>query len=71
MSLKRLKHLARENELQLTFIDDKIILSGGERIVTYWPDSRRKTAYADKAKQGVRRATPEQMIAMCLRKFDN
>jgi hypothetical protein len=70
MSIQKLKKLAREAELQLTFINDRIIVSGGKRIVTYWPESRRRTAYADQANQGVRHATPEQIIAMALRSHD-
>lgn len=61
-----LKNLAREAELDVTFIEDRVIVSGGRRIVTYWPESKARTAYADKAKKGVKHATALQIINMAL-----
>ena len=64
--VKKLKHLAREAELDLTFIEDRVIVSGGRRIVTYWPESKRRTAYADKAEKGIKHATAQQIINLAL-----
>lgn len=64
--ITKLKHLSRENELDMTFIDDRIVISGGRRIVTYWPESKARTAYADKAKKGIKHATAAQIIQLAL-----
>lgn len=64
--VEKLKHLAREAELDLTFIEDRVIVSGGRRVVNYWPESKARTAYADKAKKGIKHATAAQIINMAL-----
>jgi len=69
--VKKLKVLAREAELDLTFIQDHIIVSGGARIVTYWPNSKRRTAYAVGANNGMRHVTAKQIIQMALRDSDD
>ena len=63
--IKRLKVLAREAALRLVEQPDgRIILLDGEQMVTWWPHSRRCTAYADKAPHGIRFASPETVILM-------
>ena len=39
-------------------------IEGGERVVDYWPMSKRKTAFVVGSQDSTPRATPQQAIAM-------
>lgn len=63
--IKEIKRLARDAELDLIeHQDGRIVILGGIQMVTWWPYSKRMTAYADKAPRGVRFAMPKTVIAM-------
>lgn len=65
--LKKLRREAREAELQLIERDEPSglhITIIGERVVHWWPDSRRRTAYLEGAKMGQPHATVQSVIRM-------
>ncbi len=63
--IKQLKKLAGEAELEVvTRPEGHLMVIGGKVNVTWWPDSKRMTAYAEGATKGRRYATPKQVIAM-------
>jgi hypothetical protein len=58
-----LKRLAREAELNVIEHDDgRITVLGGLAMVSWWPHSRRMSAYVDRAPNGVRHATAKMVI---------
>lgn len=66
--LKQLKKLAGEQEFEvIEFPDGKIDVIGGLRKVSWWPTSRRMTAYIEGAPRGQRFTTPRQVIEMALK----
>lgn len=63
--IKQLKKLAREAELEvIERPEGHVMVIGGRVNVTWWPESRRMTAYAEGATKGRSYATPKQVIAM-------
>lgn len=65
--IKQLKHLAREHELNVIVQPEgHVTVVGGIHPVTWWPDSKRMTAYAEGAKRGVRYASARKVIQMAL-----
>lgn len=64
--IKKLKRLAGEAELDVIERGDEIRIIGGKHVVTWWPLSRRMTAYVQGAARGQHYATPKQVIALAL-----
>lgn len=63
--IKMLKKLAGEQELEvIERPNSTFMVIGGKVNVTWWPDSKRKTAYAEKAPKGRTYATAKVVIAM-------
>ena len=66
--LKRLKELAREEELEvIEYPDGRVLVIGGIVNVHWWPDSKRGTAYAEGAPRGYRYATAKNVINLAVR----
>lgn len=67
MSLKQLKKMAREAELEvIEYADGRVLVVGGLVNVHYWPKSKGQTMYAEGAPKGHKYATPKQVISMAL-----
>lgn len=67
MSLKTLKKLAREAEFQLI---ERMEPGGlkvtviGDRVVHWWPDSRRRTAYVEGSSRGENNADAQRIVEL-------
>ncbi|QIM51594.1 hypothetical protein [Hydrogenophaga crocea] len=67
MSLKQLKKLTREAEFQLI---ERMEPGGlkvtviGDRVVHWWPESRRQTAYVEGSSHGENRADAHRVIQL-------
>lgn len=63
--VEKLKKLAAEKGLTvMERPNDIILVIGGEKIVQWWPASKRMTAYVERGDKGVRFATPEKVIEL-------
>lgn len=64
-----LKKLAREQELEVIECPDgRVMVIGGDVNVTWWPASRRMTAYAEGAPRGRSYSTPKVVVNMAIGK---
>lgn len=60
---KELKRLAREAELQVVeYPDGRVLVIGGLVNVSWWPHSKRMTAYVEGAREGRRFSTAKNVI---------
>lgn len=67
--ISELKKLAREQELEvIEHSSGHVMVIGGAVNVTWWPDSRRMTAYAERAPKGRSYSTPKIVVNMALGK---
>jgi hypothetical protein len=65
--IKSLKKLAGEQELEVIERPNGVVMViGGKVNVTWWPTSKRMTAYAENAAKGRTYATPKIVIAKAL-----
>lgn len=65
--ITKLKKLAGEHEIEvIERPGGHVMVIGGKVNVSWWPDSKRITAYADGAKKGRSYATPKIVIQMAL-----
>jgi hypothetical protein len=63
----KLKRECRDLELEVIETDQgTLLVLGGKAKVTWWPDSRRMTAYAEGANCGVRWANEKTVIRMAM-----
>ena len=69
--IKRLKILAREAEFQLVEREEPggiHIIVIGDRVVHWWPESRRQTAYVESTAKGESHTTPDRVIQLATEK---
>jgi len=63
--IRDLKKLASEAELEvIEYHDGRILVVGGIVNVHWWPDSKRKTAYAEGSPRGKRQMTAKQVVRL-------
>lgn len=63
MTVKLLKKLAREEELEvIEYPDKRVLVVGGMVNVHWWPESKRKTVYAEGSPKGHSYANAKQVI---------
>ena len=65
--IKRLKVLAREAEMQLIERQEPgglHVIVVGDRVVHWWPESRRQTCYVEASSRGESHATPDRVIEL-------
>ena len=63
--MKELEVLARKCGLTVTELSQgHFRIEGGERVVDYWPNSKRRTAFVVGGQDSMPRATPEIAVAL-------
>lgn len=64
---KKLKKLASDNELEvIEYPDGRVLIVGGMVNIHWWPNSKRRTVYAEGAPSGHSYATEKQVINLAL-----